>query len=228
MKIICDNCNLKNQLEEYRCKLNELVLEKKSLLDNEVIDLSKLLDNLINNCVFCSNNLNLFFKTKIKLKDIFNIHSAFYYYGEKHLFTNMYLYINEGIKNEELIYVSMSENLFVSLIRFLKNNNISMDYIKYRPIKELVMSNKYGGLSRLKRKINKIIEEDELKKYKGIRWIGQPTYAIGETSQADFLSLEINLNKVLENTNISLLYIYDAYDYMYEGKFVNKQEIKGL
>lgn len=36
---------------------------------------------------------------------------------------------------------------------------------------------------------------NDIEKYSGIRWIGQPSYAIKSTSQNDFLAFETNLTK---------------------------------
>lgn len=227
MNFLCDNCNLDYNIEEYRCRLNNIIVKKKyNLLDDEVINLSQLLDDLVYKCILCEKNLNFKSNLKINLKDIFGIHSTFYYYGQEHLFTNMYFYITEGIKNNELIYVSMQENLYNELINFLRINYVPIEHIKFRPVKELIMSNKHGELIQLKEKINSICLEDEVKKYNGVRWIGQPTYAIQTTSQDDFLNWEINLSKALINTNASLLCIYDAYDYMHESKFINETVIE--
>lgn len=224
MNFLCKNCNLSSNIEDLRENLNNIIIEKNhNLLDTEVINLSQLLDNFVYKCVLCSKELND--PSKLNLKDIFGIHSAFYYYGHDHLFTNLYFYILEGIKNNELIYISMQENLYSKLIEFLEINEVSMEYIHFRPVKELIMSNKLGGLIGLKEKINSIGIEEEVKNHSGIRWIGQPSYAIQVTSENDFLNWEINLSQALSNTKVSLLCIYDAYDYMNEGKIINKNVI---
>ena len=226
MKNLCKNCNLSYQIENGRKKLNNLIAEKDmNLLDDKIIQLSQQLDELIYGCVFCEKDLNRVHGKSLNLKDIFGTHSTFYYYGKEHLFTNMYFYITEGIKNNELVYISMQENLFDELIRILETYNAPVEHIEFRKVKELIMSNKEGGLVKLKEKINSIFNEDKVKKYKGIRWIGQPTYAIQTTSQEDFLNWEINLSEGLKNTNASLICIYDAYDCINESKFINKQVI---
>lgn len=225
MKILCNNCDLYNHIEQHRAVLNNLTRDENyKLLNKEVIYLSELLDELICKCIFCSIKLND--SPQMDLKNIFGTHSTFYYYGEQHLFTGMYSYIREGIINNELIYISMQEKLYDKLIEFLFINDIPIEHIRFRPVKELIDSNKYGGLNGLKQKIHCIYSENEVKKYKGIRWIGQPTYAIETTSQDDFLNWEVNLSESLKNTNASLICIYDAYDYMHECKHINQTVIK--
>lgn len=191
-----------------------------------MIKLSQSLDDLIYRCVFCEKELKLLSDVSLSLKNIFGTHSSFYYYGKEHLFINMLFYITEGIKNNEIIYISMQENLYDQLIEFLRRYEIDIEQINFRPVKELIITNKQGGLTALKEKINKISVEDAVQNYTGVRWIGQPTYAIKTTAQEDFLNWEIHLSKSLKNKNISLLCIYDAYDYMHEGKFINEEVIR--
>ncbi|MCY6354736.1 MEDS domain-containing protein [Clostridium sp. ZS2-4] len=225
MRFLCDNCDLNYSIEEHRNRLNNLIVEKKqNLLDDEVINLSQLLDDLVYKCVFCNRNIT--YLSKLNLKNIFGTHTTFYYYGEQHLFVNMYFYINEGIKNNELIYLFMEESIYNKLLAFLKINNVPVEHIKFKTVKELIKSNRQGGLNELKEQINNIGLDNEVKKYSGIRWIGQPSYAIQTNSQNDFLAFEKNLSKALNNTNASLLCIYDAYDYMHESKFINETVIK--
>ncbi|MCY6371798.1 MEDS domain-containing protein [Clostridium ganghwense] len=225
MKFSCNHCELYDNIEKYRIELNDLIVKKNhKLLDQEIINLSQSLDDLVYKCVFCNKNLNDF--SKLNLKNIFGTHSTFYYYGDQHLFASMYFYITEGINNNELIYISMQESLYNKLIAFLTINDVLVEYIKFRPVKELIMSNRHGGLTQLKEKINNICLENEVKRYSGIRWIGQPTYAIQTTSQKDFLDWETNLSEALKNTNTSLICIYDAYDYIHKSEFINETVIK--
>ncbi|MEK6263442.1 MAG: MEDS domain-containing protein, partial [Clostridium sp.] len=109
---------------------------------------------------------------------------------------------------------------------FLKINNVLVEHIKFRHVKDLIESNTQGRLTQLKEKINNVCLENEVKEYNGIRWIGQPTYAIQTTSQESFLEWETNLSEALKNTNASLLCIYDTYDYMNKGEFINETVIK--
>ncbi|MEA4987325.1 MAG: MEDS domain-containing protein [Anaerovorax sp.] len=225
MRVYCNNCGLNASLEEYRVRLNNTVIEKKdNLIDEELIKLSQLLDDLVYKCISCVNKTN--YTSNLGLKDIFGIHSSFYYYGHKHLFTNMFFYITEGIKNNELIYISMQTDLYQELIAFLESKNVCIERIKFRPVKELIMCHKRDGFTGLKDKLDSICVEDAVKEYNGIRWIGQPTYAIQTTSQEDFLEWEIDLSKALENSNVSLICVYDAYDYIVEGKYINEDVIK--
>lgn len=225
MKTLCNTCNLRNDIEKYRIMLNNLIAEKDyKLLDEEIINLSKYLDELVYKCVFCNKSLE--YISKLNLKNVFGIHSTFYYYGYQHLFTSLYFYITAGIDNNELIYVSMEKSLYNKLLDFLKINEVPVEHIKFNSVEELIKGNTYGGLTELKNRINKALLSNEVKKYSGIRWIGQPSYAIKSTSQNDFLVFETNLTKGVYNTKASILCIYDAYDYMNKGECINEIVIK--
>ncbi|WP_206458205.1 MEDS domain-containing protein [Anaerovorax sp. IOR16] len=225
MRVYCKDCGLNASLEEYRVRLNNKVIKKRdNLIDEEVIELSQLLDNLVYKCISCVNKS--IYTASVGLKDIFGIHSSFYYYGHKHLFTNMFFYITEGIKNNELIYISMQHDLYHELIEFLRSKDVCIEHIKFRPVKDLILCHKKEGFVGLRDKIDSICVEDAVKEYNGVRWIGQPTYAIQTTSQEDFLDWEIDLSKALENRNVSLICVYDAYDYIVEGKYINEEVIK--
>jgi hypothetical protein len=184
MKSFCSHCSLSSDIEKQRIILNDLISKKDyNLLDKEIVALSQALDNLVYKCVLCDKNLVDL--NKINLENIFGTHSTLYYYGKQHLFVNMYFYITEGIKNNEIVYISMQESLYEKLIAFLESYGILTENIRFRPVKELILSNKEGGLIKLKEKINNVLSEDDMKKYSGIRWIGQPSYAIKTTSERD-------------------------------------------
>ncbi|PRR81995.1 MEDS domain-containing protein [Clostridium vincentii] len=221
MSILCINCNLNSSIEEYREHLNNIIVKKNhNLLDDEVITLSQALDDLVYKCIFCNRIIKNV--SKLDLKNIFGRHTSLYYYGEEHLFINLYFYIKAGIENNELIYLAMEENIYNKLLCFLRINNIETEHIKLSIAKGLIKINKDSGLTGLKEQINKMGLDNEVKKHNGVRWIGQSSYSIENNSQEDFLDYEKNLSKALNNVNASVLCIYDAYDYMHEGKVINK------
>lgn len=223
MGVLCDNCNLGYRIEEYREKLNNIIVQKNyNLLDDEVINLSQLLDDLVYKCVSCNRKINEL--SKLNLKNVFGTHAILYYYGEQHLFVSLYFYIKEGIKNNEFIYVSIEENLYNRLIDFLKINKISTEHVKFKPVGELIRSNKKSGVPGLKETISSILWDNN--KYNGVRWIGQPAYAIEAASQKDFLDMERNLNELVKNMNAAILCVYDTYDYMHGGSVINEAVIE--
>ncbi|WP_259600837.1 MULTISPECIES: MEDS domain-containing protein [Clostridium] len=85
---------------------------------------------------------------------------------------------------------------------------------------------KKGGFNGLVETATNILGNIGIEKYNGLRWIGQPSFAIEGTSQKDFLDMEADLNKFIKNMNAALLCVYDAYDYINKGKVINEKVIK--
>ncbi|HBJ2623289.1 MEDS domain-containing protein [Clostridium botulinum] len=225
MKTLCSNCNIKKRIEEYKEKLDDSIERRcENLLDDEVVILSQFLDNFVYKCVSCNKNIQHL--SKLNLKNVFGTHTTFYYYGEQHLLINLYFYINEGIKNNELIYVSMEEELYNKLLDFLKVNKVPTENVKFRAVKELISGHKKGGFNGLVETATNILGNIGIEKYNGLRWIGQPSFAIEGTSQKDFLDMEADLNKFIKNMNAALLCVYDAHDYINKGKVINEKVIK--
>lgn len=78
MRNICANCNLNCQIEEYRTKLNNLIVEKDiSFINDEVIKLSQSLDEVIYKCIFCQKYIQSIASASLNLNDIFGIHSSY-------------------------------------------------------------------------------------------------------------------------------------------------------
>jgi hypothetical protein len=216
--------DLEKEIELTRKKLNSIIVEKnENLLDQEVIKLSEELDELIVKFQYIKSIQDT---CLMSLKNIKGTHSTFYYYGKGHLFANMVQYIKVGIDNNEVIYVSMQPELYEDLRKTLKNFGINDEHLKFESVKQLIYASKIAGVRGLKEKIELLIEEEIKQGYSGIRWIGQPTYAIGQTSKNDFLDWEINLNKGLQNTRASLICIYDYYDYINYRKVIDEEIIE--
>lgn len=228
MDFSCGNCNINHNIEKIKDRLECIVSkENQSLLDNKVINLSQLLDNFIYKCTFCNKNLN--YLSKLNSKNILNskLKSNFQYLGNNHFLISLYFYMFQGIKNNQMIYLSMDENLYNDLLTIFKINSLPIECIKFRSIKEVIVSNKNGGLDELEEKIIDISSEYDLKNYSGFRWISQPTYAIENTSLEDFFNWEMNLSEALENTNSNstLGFVYKEYNPMKDDNYVNEPVI---
>ena len=228
MNFSCDNCNLNYNLKIIKDRLEHaIVKENKSLLDNQVIYLSQLLDKFIYKCTFCNKNINCL--SKINSDDILNsaINSNLQYLRDNHFLISIYWYVYQGIKNNQLTYLSMDENLYKDLLNIFKSNSLPTEYIKLRSIEDVIASNKKGGLLDLEDKIKNISSEYDLRKYSGYRWISQPTYAITRTNLKDFLDWEMNLDEALRNidSNSSLEFVYKKYNYAKEDKYINEPVI---
>lgn len=216
--------NLENKIKLARRKLNSVIMEKnENLLDREVIKLSEELDELIVEIQYIKSIQDT---CLMNLKNIMGTHSIFYYYGKGHLFANMIQYIKVGVDNNEVIYISMRPQLYENLKKSLKNLGIQGKYLKFQSVKQLIDINNVGGVKGLKEKIEILVEKEIGQGYTGIRWIGQPTYAIEQTSKKDFLNWEINLSEALRDTKASLICIYDYYDYINNKKVIDEEVIK--
>ncbi|MEJ8554705.1 MEDS domain-containing protein [Tepidibacter sp. Z1-5] len=219
-----DCYDLEKEIELTRQKLNSIIVEKnENLLDQEVIKLSEELDELIVKFQYIKSIQDT---CLMNLKNIMGTHSTFYYYGKDHLFANMIQYIKIGIDNNEVIYIYMKPELYKDLKKYLKNFGIYDKHLKLQSIKQLIDINKTGGVKKLKEKVEFVVEEEIKQGYSGIRWIGQPTYAIEQNSKKDFLDMESNLTEGLRHTKASLLCIYDYYDYINNKKVIDEEIIK--
>ena len=225
MNFSCENCNLNYDMEKIKDRLEHAIAKKnKSLLDDDVVNLSQLLDNFIYKCTFCNKNINCL--SKLTSKNILNqkTNSNFQFLGDNHFLISLYFYMSQGIKNNQMIYVSMDESLYKDLLNILNFNSFPTEYIKFRSIKEVIISHNNGGVTELAEKIKDLSLEGDVKKHTGFRWISQPTYAIKDTSLKDFFNWEMNLGEALVNTNTdsSLGFVYKKYNYMNEAKYINE------
>lgn len=224
MKVVCEGCNLKSCLEDNRKILVNLVSEQNNMLDDVVVKQSQVLDNFIVECVNCYKRMGD--SRKESLDDIFGIHSTFYYYGIEHLFINLLPYIKSGVENNELVTVSLSKDIFDKLMELLDFYGIDKSAVIFFPVKSMVIANNENGIDGLRKLLSTLLKEVESNNYKGARVIGQPSFAIGETSKEDFLKLEEVLNDAFVGMKASGLCIYDAYDYTHNREFIDDDIIK--
>lgn len=217
MKPICEKCNINCYINKIKDRLEHIIIkENHRLLDENVIKLSQLLDNFIYKCTFCDKHI------RNSIND-----SNFDYLGDNHFLISLYFYIFLGIKHNQMIYLSMNENLYNNLLSILKSNNLPMELIKFKSIKDAILSNTNGGLMGLEEKIKEIASEHHLKKHTGFRWISQPTYGIKNTNISDFFNWELNLSDALKNTNNNsvLEFVYKEYNSINEARYMDEPVI---
>lgn len=224
MKVVCKGCNLKERLEENKKILTSLIFEKDNMLDEIVVKQSQILDQFIVECIECNKRIDDGYKET--LDDIFGIHSTFYYYGLEHLLINLIPYIKYGVENNELITVSLSNDIFDKLMELLDIYGIDKSGVIFFPVKDMVIANNENGIDGLRKLLSKLLSEVEKNNFKGARVIGQPSFAIGETSKEDFLKLEEVLNEAFIGMKASGLCIYDAFDYTHNRDFIDEDIIK--
>ncbi len=159
----------------------------------------------------------------MELTNVFSTHSVFYYYGLEHLAINMYYYITEGIKNNELIYISMESELYAKL---LNKTQFSLNAVKFKSVKDLIAIHKIAGNKGLKANLYELICEAQNKGYTGIRYINQARFAMQESSKADFLNWEKSLTGVIQEIPFSILCIYDMLDYTQQQEYIDDDLIR--
>lgn len=158
--------------------------------------------------------------------NIQGMHLAFYYCGISHLLVNLLKHIKAGVKNNELICISCEKDIYTKILEFVEKNDIETSNIKFISGEPLITAHKNGGLTTLKEKQDEYVDMALEKGYSGIRWIGQPTYAIKQTSKRDFLNLEKDLCASLKGGKMSLVCVYDFYDFMNEKKVIDTDVMK--
>lgn len=225
MKYLCTKCALKNDIEKMKLTLDELIYEREAdFLDPEIVKLSVNIDRYVNQCIRCNEMIN---KNYSRISDIKGCHLSFYYYGQAHLVMNMCNYIIRGLKAGEVVYVSMEKPYLENLKKMLLRTGIEDSAVLFYPVEELIMLNSAEGAKALRDKILEFGNSAIQNGYSGVRWIGQPSYAIGKTSKADFLKFEDSLNYALKDSVVSILCIYDVYDYMNGGRVIDEDIING-
>nr|WP_278331810.1 MEDS domain-containing protein [Clostridium magnum] len=157
---------------------------------------------------------------------MFGTDSTFYYYGIEHLFINLLPYIKHGVENDEIITVSLDKDIFDKLMELLDIHGINKSRVIFFPVKSMVIANNKNGIDGLKQLILTLLKEAESNNYKGARIIGQPSFAIGETSKEDFLKLEEVLRYAFIGMKASGLCIYDAFDYIHNRDLIDEDIIK--
>jgi len=203
-----------------KTELDFLIFEKNAdVTDLEIIKLSQAIERFNSECESCKSRRNNVMQTNGK--NIFGCHISFYYYGVDHLIVNMCSYISRGIKNNELVIISAEQEVYDKLTLLLKSSNIPSESVVFYPVEDMILLNKQKGVVAVRNSADKLLAEAKERGYSGIRWIGQPSYAMRNTSKEDFLAFELSLTEMVREKEISILCIYDAYDYMTDRKYVD-------
>ncbi|MFC4320069.1 MEDS domain-containing protein [Litchfieldia salsa] len=108
-------------------------------------------------------------------------------------------------------------------MELLDFHGINRTGVIHFPVKNMVIANNTNGIDGVRQLISSLLKEVESNRFRGARVIGQPSYAIGETSKEDFLKLEEVLTEVLIGINVSGLCLYDAFDYIHNGEIMDEK-----
>ncbi len=162
----------------------------------------------------------------INLIDTSYRHIAFYYYGFEHLLLNLYYYAQDAITNNELIRLSVSQELYENIkINFIYKEGLPDKYFEYKPaIKKI--NNATSNYYKLKTHFNKSTKAALNKGFNGIRCIGDIKYEIEKTSKEKVLMGEKKLTNIFKNINGSMLCLYDIEDYAKNKVTIDDEVIK--
>jgi hypothetical protein len=148
----------------------------------------------------------------LKGKNFWGLHSVFYYYGVDHLLVNMYQYIKDGIDNNEYIYLNLEESSFNLLINYFTEDE--KKHIGIFTASVLINLYKSGREITVKKALKKFEKNVFDHGYTGARFICQLSHVLKEISKADFIEFEKPLSKIINGLNISMMCLYDMYDYI--------------
>ncbi|AGF56711.1 hypothetical protein Cspa_c29500 [Clostridium saccharoperbutylacetonicum N1-4(HMT)] len=218
MRVLCKRCGLNCHLDEYKERLDSIMVKKNyNLLNDEVISLSEFLDDLVYNCVYCEED-RPYLKGKVSNENL-------YYYGNNHLFINLYLYIMDEIRNKKIIYICTEQNVYERLIEILLINRVAIDNVKFKSLQEVTLENKDLKHVNLEKEVRDFFHHDD-KKYNGISWIVDPLYIRNSTTQKNYFDLNNKIHEYIKNINLNILFIYDAYESMHRMKMAIPGEME--
>lgn len=225
MRFSCSNCNIKNDMNKIRNRLEKLIANSnQALYSKDIVKMSQLLDNFVYKCTFCSENLNPCTNNINNNKLILESLDNYTYLNDYHFIVSLYYYIIQGIKKNQLIFLSMNENLYNDIIKIAKRLKIPTKHLQFRSIKESILWNSQGGIKHLQEYVTYLPHEKNMGKYIGFRWISHPQYAIKNTSLDDFYNWEMNLINALDypNSNTSLDFVYKKYTAQNEHNYIDE------
>jgi len=143
------------------------------------------------------------------LREIPGVHAAFYYYGNSHLYINLLHYIQQGLENNEIIYLIIDHEYFNISIQIPIEK---IDAVKFIDIKQDICELEWDSFVK-----------DALKQgFNGVRWIIQSSYVIRHKSKKQFFDLEEIIGKRLDN-NSSLLCAFDYKDYIDKKEYIDDE-----
>jgi len=218
MKYSCIRCRLLGDIERMKIERENLIFENKAdILATEVAKLTRRISSFEKECANCQTRIDSL--ENADRDSVFGCHISFYYYGLQHLIMNMYRYVAQGFKSNELALLSMEQEIFDEIVQLLKHIGIPDEYVRFHSVEEIISSNKEFGIHGLKQTVDKMIESAKKEGFSGIRWIGQPSYAVRKTSKEDFIALELALTEAISKKDMSVLCIYDSYEWIARKKY---------
>ncbi|MBV4436842.1 MEDS domain-containing protein [Clostridium tyrobutyricum] len=145
-------------------------------------------------------------------KNIFGVNSAFYYFGLEHFYVNIYNYIKNGIRKNEIVWLCVNNDVYKNIKSYIgAYENWYHNICNFPKILNLY---KYYGVSSIRNKLieyeNGIIE----KGYNGIRFIIDVKHIISISSKEDFLKFDSDMLDIIYKTRSSVMCAYDFENYV--------------
>lgn len=226
MNLSCKNCNIQHDILKIRNRLENLIgVSNQNLCSKQIVKLSQFLDNFVYKCTFCRENLNpsnsiIIDDNKLQPKPSNN----YDYFNNNHFIVSLYYYITQGLKKNQIIFLSMDKSLYNDTLNIARKLQLPTQDLRFRSIKETILWHANGGLTNLQENIKNLPCEKNMDKYTGFRWISHPKYAIESTSLRDFYSWEMDLGFALHsvNPNSSLKFVYKKYDIKKDNDYIDE------
>jgi len=149
---------------------------------------------------------------KVKKKDFFGFHAVFYYYGIEHLLINMHHYIKNAIDNNDYVYLCLEENSFNLLLNYFTEDE--KKHIGILTVSSLINLFKSEGKNTVNKALDKYIKNVFEYDCIGTGIICDSTHILKEISKTDFIKFQEFLSKGINGLNISIMSLYDMYDYI--------------
>ncbi len=152
-------------------------------------------------------------------------HICNFYYGDEHFLIKALSFLNEGLDNGEKCYFSVTGEFREKIINQIEDKYFISGQIEFKSTKSLIKIYSKYGRKRFEEEIDKIVNRADKEGYSKVIFLGQPTYAIHETSEDDFLSWEEELTEILSNFNLQLLCTYDVNSLFNVGSNIINREV---
>ena len=151
--------------------------------------------------------------------------AAFYYYGIQHLLVSIELILQNAIKKNQLIYFSMDEDFYDTLLEKLRLNERLGASIQFYSTKEIIKKNNVKSFSSLQEEIRDINKKASEDGYSRVIWILKSEDAINQMSKEEFPKWKGTFAKILKDNDIKFVCIYDLYNYINNQEFIDNKYI---
>ncbi len=148
-------------------------------------------------------------------------YAAFYYYGIPHLLVSFELILQNAIKKNQLIYLSMEEEFYGTLAERLRLKERLGDKIQFYSTKDIIDKEGVNSAEAIKN----IKKNANAGGYSGVIWILKSEDAINQMTKEAFIEWTNSFARTLKDNGIKLICIYDLYDYINDEEYIDTKYI---